>query len=154
MKKKHNRFQKKIKKFYKKSQRTFHLTARKITLIIIAAVAFLVGIAILLSVIFSAENTTKRQIESMAKDYYETFFYENFTKNSGGEISAFEKYAEKGFAKVTLRQLLLFDGGRYKNLTENLTEYCNEGLTTVKFYPVEPYGTKNYKIEYDYSCNF
>ena len=153
MTKKRKRFSKQVQKLLKKSQRTFHLTARKLTLMIIVVAVLTVGLALLLGAIFNPEATTKREIEAMARDYYETYYYENF-KVSEDDVAVFSEYTESGFAKTTLRQLLLFDGGRYKSAYERLTNYCDENATTVLFYPVEPYGAKNYRAEYNYSCNF
>jgi len=153
MKNKHNRFERKLKRALKKQKRNFHLTARKATLIIIPAVAAVVGIVLVLCLFLNPEARTKRQIEAMARDYYETYYYPNFKATTTGD-DGFEKYVESGFPKTTLRQLLLFDGGRYKDLTDSLTEYCDENATTIQFFPVSPYSEKNYRVEYTYSCNF
>ena len=153
MTKKHKRLKRKLDRYIKRSKKNFHLTARKMTLAIIITAVAIVGIVLLLCLFLNPEAQTKRKIEEMAHDYYETYYYKNF-KNTTSGASDFEKYAEKGFPKVTLRQLLLFDGGRYKDLTESLTGYCDENTTTIQIFPEEPYNKQNYRIEYNYSCNF
>jgi|GEM_PF-932666 len=64
------------------------------------------------------------------------------------------RYEKNGFAKVTLRQLLLYDSEKDPAATAILDTYCDENETSVRFIPDPPFGRKNYHIEYTYSCTF
>ena len=92
----------------------------------------------------------------MSVDYYENYFYKNFqgTVGGGSITDAVSGYAEKGFAKVPLKQLLLFDGGKYRGLMDEMKKYCDIDATTMQVFPKAPYNNDDYRIEYNYSCNF
>ena len=100
-----------------------------------------------MSLAFSEENVTKRKVEELARDYYENYYFEKNEK----DVS---KRAEKGIGKISLRQLVLFDNGRHLDMSEELSEVCDTSATSVNIYPEAPYEKQNYRVEYNYSCNF
>ena len=145
-----------VKEKRKKILKNFHLQAKKITILSIIVAMVLVASAVVLGLLLRPERQIKRKIETMATDYYENYFYKNFSETvaGGSVVDAVKGYAEKGFTKVPLKQLLLFDGGKYRGLMDEMKKYCDVDATTMQIFPKEPYGNKNYKIEYNYSCNF
>ena len=105
------------------------------------------------------EYATEREINSLAKDYYENYFYSELLNNNSGDesaaASALSIYRDKQMEPVKLRQLLLFDNGRHQNSSEvfNSTHYkCDTNVSTVRFQPVEPYGRTDYTYEVNLSC--
>ena len=71
------------------------------------------------------------------------------------EAEAQRKFEETGFQPVLLRQLLLYQNGKfagYKKYFEREGYKCDKNKTSVKFYPVYPYGKKDYTVKYDYNC--
>lgn len=108
---------------------------------------------------FQYDKVVERKTQEMAEDYYENYFYDNFlaTLNSGNKEVAFEKYETTGFAPVLLRQLLLFDGKRnqdYMKHFDNEYYYCDVHTSRILFYPVAPYGRKDYRVEQVLTCNY
>lgn len=150
MVKKLNRFT----KFWRKFLRDFHLTARKITVIVIAAAIAVVAGATLAAIFLNPEAATKRKIDSLAHDYYENYYYEKIQNSVADFDTIMPKYATTGMTKVPLRQLLLFDNGRHLNEKDALGKYCDIDATYIQIFPEEPYAKQNYRVEYIYSCNF
>ena len=139
---------KRLNKLVKFSRKT------AITAIIVSIVAVLIALVVLL--FFTPEQNIKGRIEGLAKEYYETYFYQQFTKSIPAENidDVLGSYTEHGFSEVPLRQLLFYDGGKNSGLADEFGKYCNLNATSVRFIPDEPFGPTNYHTEYKYSCNF
>ncbi|MBR2659035.1 hypothetical protein IKD57_04115 [Candidatus Saccharibacteria bacterium] len=135
----------------------FSRTARKIIIVVIIITMFAVILFLLFKSFSTPEHIIKAKIETAATDYYENFFYTDITKYGTTEKSLAEimdRYKDKGFSTVSLRQLLLYDSKKYADARDVVTSYCDENKSYVKFYPEPPYEQKNYRIEYHYSCDF
>lgn len=129
--------------------------AKKIILTIIILVFCIVIVALLCSFFLNNERVTKANLDSLASDYYENHFFENLKNSNQVDLeAALKKYETYGSAPVTLRQLLIYAKQNNINYSKNLTEYCDENLTYVRFYPNPPYSKTSYHAEYSYSCNF
>ena len=133
--------------------------AKKIILTVIALTIIVVIIAIVYPLFFNDECLVKSQISTLATDYYENYFYPNYTSSTSyAQISdldtAMAKYETYGFAPITLRQLLLYDDQKNTSHAAYLTEHCDENATLIRFYPEAPYSQTSYRTEYTYSCNF
>lgn len=139
-----------------------HVVARHTISTTIIMSMIVVLLAILFSFLLNPERIAKQNVETIARDYYENYLYEAIitankigTENEKRPLSEImEKYAKVGFAKITLRQLLLYDPDKYPNAIANLSGYCDENGTSVQIFPVAPFGKTDYKIEYNYSCTF
>ena len=141
-------------KAWRKFLRNFHLTARKLTIIVIILAIIAVAGAVLAAIFLNPEAVTKRKIDSLAHDYYENYYYEKIQNSTADFDTIMPKYAKSGMTKVPLRQLLLFDNGRHLNEKDALNKYCDIDATNIQIFPEEPYGKQNYRVEYNYSCNF
>ena len=124
------------------------ITTLAIIIFTTAIVTFFVVFTILS---LKPEGSIKRQIEAIAADYYENYFYPKLTSSGTKNLN---RYTSSGFARVSLRQLLLFDNERYKKSAPLITKYCNENKTFVQFFPEPPFNKNNYHAEYHYSCEF
>ena len=130
--------------------------AKKVILFLIGSVMVLVGVYALVAVFMDPEAAVPRKIEFLARDYYESYFYDNFKDNlsSSNVDSVFEKHVEIGFSPVALRQLLLFENGKHSEEREYLEKYCDTNRTTVVIYPEAPFNKNNYHVKYNLSCQF
>ncbi len=132
--------------------------AQKTMFCVIALSIVIVIIASILPFFFNTEKNTKAKIEELASDYYENYFYETlinsekFQENEDLD-SAMEKYKTYGFSIVTLRQLLLRKSQENTEYS-NISQYCDENATFVRFYPESPYSKTSYHADYTYSCAF
>ena len=143
----------------KETNRKLFFATKRAILTIIILTMLVVVLATLLSSFSSPERVVKQKIEAIASDYYENYFYPQLTaidemQNASTLTEKMKRYTSSGFAKVTLRQLLLFDGERYAEAAAILTTYCDENQTFVQIFPESPFGRTNYHIDYHYSCDF
>ena len=130
--------------------------SRKATIAIIMISVVAVSIALLSTLLLTPERRIKGRIESMAKEYYETYFYDYFTQEipAANLESVLEKYTERGFSEVQLRQILFYNNGKNAAAADEIGKYCDLNGTNVRFIPDKPFGATNYHAEYNYSCNF
>ena len=145
-------------KYIPKSQKSSSLVP-KIILLIIILVAIAVVVAFLVSIFTSAEDSVKAKISSLTEEYYENYLYEGVINADGmSDQTTFEKtmqkYEEKGFGTVHLRQIFNYDNQKNSSYHDYITTYCDENKTYMKIYPEPPYERKSYHIDYHYSCNF
>ena len=124
---------------------------QKITLAIIILATLSVLAALICSIIFNPERMVKSTLSRLATEYYEDYFYPHL---SSDPAQALEKYTNTGLAKVTLRQLLLYDDEKNAEYQSLFDKYCDINNTSVQFFPIAPFGQSDYRIDYTYSCNF
>ena len=91
-------------------------------------------------------------LTGMARDYYENYFYDKFAAGRDEEVvkAALAHYAEPGLRVVSLTQLLTYDN-RKQGEYEHYFEGCKEA-TGVFFWPEEPYGREDYRLEVNLVC--
>lgn len=131
--------------------------ARRVVMTVIIALIVAVAVALASFLLLNPKRLAMNKIEAMAKEYYEDFTYAGLVENVGTGSKLHEvmgKYVAKGFASVSLRQLLLYNN--QKNLKGGgfLREMCDENTSSVKFYPEEPFDQHSYRIEYRLNCDF
>lgn len=135
-------------------------TSDKITKVAIGVLALaIVGVIGYVAVQFynMPEYRTEREMNNLAKDYYENYFYDKFVNNvgDGSLFDAMGQHQENGMERVYLRQLLVFDGERHGDLREvfDSAHYtCNTNTSWVKYHPYEPYGKTDYSYEINLAC--
>lgn len=123
-----------------------------IAFIVIIIIAVLTGIIVSLN--FNHKAVAERELNSIAHDYYESYYYEKFLQN-GAATKSLEQYSQSGTPAVYLRQLLHFDNDRHADSAKifNQPDFtCDTNKTSVKFFPVYPYGKTDYTIKFSYSC--
>ncbi len=95
-------------------------------------------------------------LSEIATDYYENDFYSTILEidTSTQPLSEIlERYTKVGFSEFYLRQLLIYTGNNHTEATAILEKHCDKNRTYARFYPEPPYGRKNYRVEYVYSCD-
>lgn len=130
------------------SRKSHHVSKNSILTVIVLAMLTMLGFTIF-NLIATPEFLVKRKIEDITADYYENYFYNNLPDPSG-----LSHYTEKGLTFVPLRELLAFDDHRHGAITSSLSEYCDLDKTSIKIFPKYPFGRKDYRVEYTYSCKF
>ena len=109
--------------------------------------------------VFEPEKVAKREFEKLAVNYYEKYFYPKFLEALDPERfdERMEFYGRVGVQNVPLRQVLLYNNGQNRGSEKyfvNSVYSCDKNETYAKFYPVEPYGVKDYKAEFVYKCKY
>lgn len=134
--------------------------AKKIAVIVILIATVTVAGSLWANQYFSPAGRAGRELQALAKDYYENFFYDLLLRESksGGETDLekiFEPYAKHGMQPILLRQLLLFDEGRHESSRKefiNDSYSCDTNKTSVRITPIAPFGRTDWKAEYNLSC--
>lgn len=129
---------------------------RIIIALVIIALATVVGSAVA-TWYFTPDKVAQREIERLAKDYYENYFYDNFSANltSDKRESEFNRYVERGFSPTYLRQLLNYDDGKHQNSAQYFNDQsytCDTNSTRVIFYPYAPFSSTDYTMKIDMHC--
>ena len=143
----------------------YYRAAKTSILSIIVIVMLTVTGFTIFCLIATPEHLVKTEIASIATDYYENYFYNSILENNSltPDNPDFNKpimenilkdYTDRGFASISLRELLLYDNRKYTSATEYFEKYCNLDRSNIKIYPEAPFNRQNYRIDYDYSCKF
>lgn len=141
----------------KRTDRKIFDAARRTILTTIIATMLIVILAVLLTQFSSPERVVKQKITDIVADYYENYYYPQLVGTANQDTSLdqiMSHYTKSGFARITLRQLLLFDNERYAKSADTITTYCDEDSTFVQIFPESPFGKSDYRIDYHYSCTF
>ncbi len=144
------------------SKKSCHHVTKHIAIPAAVLVVLTLVLVTLFNIFNSPEHLVKQKITSIAEDYYENYLYETITKtNHIGKINEtnsieniLSHYEKRGFASLTLRQLLSYDNDKHPDAASIVLKYCDESATSVQIFPEQPFGKKDYHIEYTYSCNF
>lgn len=125
---------------------------RKVAMAGIALCMIVVAVDFLVVGLDSPKRIAERKLAMIAKDYYENYFYERFV-GERDPATTLKPYARMGFQKVYLRQLLLFDNQRHQSARKWFEEYkCDTNTTAATYYPEEPFGRGDYRVEYTLVC--
>ena len=122
-------------------------TTGKVILGVIFIATIMVATAVAIAFFSNPERLTKNELGALVSNYYENYFYEKITN-----AEVLDKYKDTGLSILTLRQLVLHEprlGG-----TENVEKNCDLNLSYAKIFPQEPYGKKDYRVEYKYVCDW
>ena len=104
------------------------------------------------------EASLSRSLESMGKDFYENFYYEQVGSTDEERADFLSKYESIGI-KINLDNLSRY--GENKNADEiskfvnqKTKKACDKTNTKVVIYPQKPYNKTSYKIETQLDCGF
>lgn len=139
------------------ARRRSNRLAKWVIIAVIGLAMIAVIVALVCSLALDNEKMVKAKMDELAKSYYEEYIYENLIDESMDEAEIAKKmelYKVKGFSPVNLRQLLIHDERRAQKEVDYIRYYCDENKTSIKFFPEEPYGRQDYRIEFRYSCEF
>ena len=132
------------------------VVSKVIILLIFVAVLAVVGLIVYIKLY---ENTffAERKFEELSRKYYEDSLYENFIVEHDGEelAEAFSGY-KNGFT-IKLRQILnhefLQNNVNYRSYFETDSYSCDTNKSTAIFKAHEPYGKKDYDVEFNLVCD-
>ena len=138
-------------------KRSDPVVARRFVTIGVLVSAVMVGVSLFVTVYSDPEKVAQRKFEELATTYYEDYYYDKFMSEIDPELKEkkLEVFEQTGFQPVLLRQLLLYQNGKYasyKGYFERDGFSCDKNKTSAKFYPVAPYGKTDYTVKYEYSC--
>ena len=127
----------------------------KTLLCIVAGACVAIMLSFLSLLAKTPEEMAESELTELADDYYITYLYPTllgdvFTANPEEKL---QDYVELGTPTTYLRQILHFDND--KNMTsavifENVA--CDTNSTSVRFYPVAPFGPRDYTVRFHWNC--
>ena len=100
------------------------------------------------------EEKAEAELEKIADAYYTEYLYPRLLGNLDNDPKAvLQVYYEIGVPTVYLRQLLHYNNDEYAGSEKYFERLeCNTNTTGVKFFPVEPYGPRDYTVNYIWEC--
>ncbi len=144
----------KRKRYGKKSDNIKKIMVAGIVILIVAVMG-LVGF----DIYNMPDKVADREINELAKEYYEKYFYQNYKDSLSEDQDVAEllekNYAEASLEPVYLRQLMVYsrtNGGDPDAIFDNAHYKCNANVSKVTYQPVAPYGEKDYTYTVDLSC--
>lgn len=127
---------------------------RWLLLSIVAVSVVTVSIALMTQLGDTPREKAEKEMKFLADDYYTTYLYPRLLGNlSNDPAEVLSDYRETGVPTTYLRQLLHYNNDEHAELAETFQEIdCDTNITGVKYFPVEPYGPRDYKTTYTWSC--
>lgn len=149
---------KQASKTRKTTRRSAPFTWREGTLLsMIGVCALMIGVSLFVSKFYNPETHAYNELEKLAKSYYIEYLYPQMLgKNINTPEKVLSKYSETGISSIALRQFLLYnDGKHYDSLPifQNSSYQCSLSKTFVRYYPVAPYGPRDFRVQYYPSCS-
>lgn len=142
-----------MKKVKKKTKRK--LGWPEWTLLGIVAVSTLTIIGALCTwLIDTPQEKAEKQMASLADDYYTEYLYPRLLGMMTQPVESLAEYAETGAPTTYLRQLLHYNNDSHRELEPVFEKVaCDTNATSVKYYPVEPYGPRDYEVKTTWRCD-
>jgi cytochrome oxidase assembly protein ShyY1 len=151
---------KEIKK--EKKAKKSNIFTKKNICIGVAAIAVVAIVVVLVIVLNNPQKKLEKYMKQLGKVYYEDVYYSSFEKdNERSEFLA--KYTTLGI-KTDLSNLVRAVASKNglptseeilaKFVNKKTGKECNRSTTKVFFYPEEPYGKNNYRIEVQVECGY
>lgn len=130
---------------------------REVTLMsLVGTSALTIAFTFIFSNIFNPTKLSEQEISKLANEYYIEYLYPRaLGKYLDQPKIILKDYANSGFPSVRLNQLLSYNSNAHLdslNIFSNSYYQCDTNATHVKYYPVEPYGPRDFTISYSMSC--
>lgn len=127
-------------------------------IVIIISIIVLIALCALIFFCVTKKDNTKIEsnddiIERIGRDFYENYYIKRLGELTDEKIEKLKRYQNIGI-KITIQQLGEFNNYQYKDEIEQILndEKCKSEEGKIVFYPYEPYGEKDYKIEINLDC--
>ena len=123
---------------------------------IIAACAVCITVSLCADAAFDPAHDAKTALENLADDYYIEYLYPYVLGDKiQNPAPVLSEYQNIGLPIVRLRQLLVYDKTKTGNYIQKLSnDYvkCDTNMTSIRFFPKEPYGPRDYEVTFQLSC--
>lgn len=124
-----------------------------LSLVVICALC--VVIAFIVDLSFNPERDAMKTLDQLADDYYVDYLYPNtLGQHLDDPASVLSKFTESGLPTIRLRQLLYSNDATADSASifSNPYFHCDTNQTSVRYYPVAPFGPRDYTAKFTYSC--
>lgn len=129
---------------------------------IVIGIVLVVALIVVACIMFikkgGQEASLSKSLESMGKDFYENFYYEQVGSTDEERADFLSKYESIGI-KINLDNLSRYDENKNadeisKFVNQKTKKACDKTNTKVVIYPQKPYNKTSYKIETQLDCGF
>lgn len=133
------------------------ITWSEITLIsIIGTSAIAIAAALIISSALDPVKRSEQELAKLADSYYVEYLYPRTLAGKFDEAETILKdFTVQGLPNIHLRQLLSYDNGKYADSLSTFSNehyQCDTNKTYVRYYPVAPYGPRDFTVYYGTSC--
>ncbi len=133
------------------------MTWREKTLLsLIATSAAMIAVTFAFSVLYDPIKRSERELEKLADAYYIEYLYPSVLgKSLNQPETILADYVSAGMPSVRLRQLLLYNDSKYSDsasIFSNSYYHCDTNKTYIRYFPVAPYGPRDYTVKYGTAC--
>lgn len=139
---------------------------RLIKIIMGVVIAIVLVLAIIIPIVKNSNNQEKqleKYMKELGKVYYEDIYFEAWGEDSEGRTKLLSSHTSTGI-NTDLSNLARTVSGKngFPSTDEILEKFvnkktgksCSKTATKVYFYPTEPFGKTNYKMEVKLDCGF
>lgn len=133
------------------------MTWREKTLLsLIATSAAMIAVTFAFSALYDPIKRSERELEKLADAYYIEYLYPSVLgKSLNQPETILADYVSAGMPSVRLRQLLLYNDSKYSDsasIFSNSYYHCDTNKTYIRYFPVAPYGPRDYTVKYGTAC--
>ncbi len=114
-----------------------------------------IGITLAADATFDPARDAEQALLDLAGDYYIEFLYPSTLNYDFSDPEAtLSNFQYAGFATIHLYQLLLYKDNDAKIVKPFDNDYyrCNRNDSTIRIFPVAPWGPRDYRVEYNLKC--
>lgn len=145
------------KKIFRDKRKREPFTWREYTLLsMISVSAISIAVTFSVSAFCDPAKVREQELTKIARDYYVEFLYPGaLGKYINQPETVLKNYVDHGLPSVKLRQLLLYDNGKYltsKSIFSNSSYQCDVNKSYVRYFPVAPYGPYDFVVHYNPVC--
>lgn len=131
-------------------------TWREATLIsFIVLATSCIGITLAADAAFDPARDAEQALLNLVDDYYvESIYPATLGYDFHDPEATLSDFQYAGFATIHLYQLLLYKDNSAKFVEPFDNEYyrCNRNDSTIRIFPVAPWGPRDYRVEYNLKC--
>lgn len=114
-----------------------------------------IGITLAADAAFDPARDAEQALLNLADDYYVEFLYPStLNYDFRDPETALSEFQHAGFATIHLYQLLLYKNNATQVVQPFDNDYyrCNQNDSTIRIFPVAPWGPRDYRVEYNLKC--
>lgn len=120
----------------------------------VVACTLMVVIALCTQLRATPAEKMQKELERLADDYYITYLYPRLLGNLNADpAKMLAGYHEVGVGTTYLRQLLHYNNDENIASAQIFRDLgCDTNRTSVRYFPIEPYGPRDYTVYYHFDC--
>lgn len=131
-------------------------TWREATLVgILVLAASCIGVTLAADAAFDPARDAEQTLLDLIDDYYVEFLYPStLGYDFSDPATRLTEFRYAGFNTLHLYQLLHYkdDAAKVVKAFDNDYYRCNRNESTIRIFPVEPWGPRDYRVEYNLQC--